>query len=93
MTQQEAYKIVCEMGAHPYSCQAMIDALIKGIEIGKAEQKKIDDDHLREVTKKLIERACKWFELRYDDNITTYLRKAMEEEYEEILCKNEGHTH
>ena len=57
-----------------------------GYIVGAEEQKAIDEDHLREVKKMLIEKACKWWNMEmrevdygtYDGAIEAF-RKAMEE--------------
>lgn len=80
MTREEAYEITRQMGAHPYSIDAMTDALMKGCEIGKKEQNTID-------TKKATKAYCELCETHsycvvrgifycYE---TEYIRKAMEE--------------
>lgn len=53
---------------------------------GATEQKSIDDDHLREVTKMVVNKACEWLKRWYADSkyytmeaSIDMLRKAMEE--------------
>ncbi len=71
MTRKEAIEIAYEMGGHPYSLNSMVDAMMKGVEIGKKEQKAIDDELLKRVhkgvldkaikeKKELIDKACEW---------------------------------
>ena len=42
MTQEQAIKMAYDMGGHPYSVSVITAALLKGVEIGKEEQKTID---------------------------------------------------
>lgn len=81
MRQQEADKIVMEMGCHPYSRLAMIDALLEGEKIGKREQQAIDEDHLREVKKMLIDKACEWLKRQLYTGDTGWLAS---EKYQEL---------
>lgn len=93
MTQEQAIQMAYDMGGHPYSVSGMADALMKGVEIGREEQKAIDDDHFREVTQKVIDKAIQYWDARlrelkqeiregYDISRTKELidfKKAMEE--------------
>lgn len=44
MTQEKAYQMAYDMGGHPYSVSSMAEALLRGVEIGKEEQKDIDKE-------------------------------------------------
>lgn len=56
MTRTEAYNYVDDnMHPHPYNREAMVDALLKGIEIGKAEKEAVD-------TKEFIGESLKMLE-------------------------------
>lgn len=46
-------------GFDEYEANYRREEFINGYEIGATEQKAIDEDHLREVTEMLIEKACK----------------------------------
>lgn len=43
MTREEATKMAYDMGAHPYSINGMVECLLKGEEMGRQEQKAIDE--------------------------------------------------
>lgn len=61
--------------------------------LGATEQKAIDDDHLREVKKMLIDRACKWLDWKTSGRLgisfIEQFRKAMEEDkyYEQCVME------
>lgn len=88
MTRKEATEIAYEMGAHPYSLCSMVDALMKGAEIGKKEQKAIDEAEIKELkaivelTASVMGIGTKWFNDAARMDATMELREKIIKYYE-----------
>lgn len=68
MDNKKLIQLAYDMGAHPYSVGGMVAALQKGIEIGKEEQKAIDNKRMDELLLYLEELEAHYRDLgQYDD--------------------------
>lgn len=83
MTKEEAIQIAYDMGAHPYSVAGMVECLLKGVEMGKAEQKAIDEAEIKELkaivelTASVMGIGTKWFSEAARMDATIELREKI----------------
>ena len=66
-----------EFGRSGDSLASFAGDLERGYLKGATDQKAIDDDHLREVKKMVIDKACRWLKRRYPEVNIDDLRNAL----------------